>query len=85
MDPESFVREGLTFNNVFFQLMRGGRIQAEYHYKRAIIDPPAKRHLNGVFAGMSMMVQLGSFVIFRRSGPVLLRNLFVIFQGDPDP
>ena len=25
-----------------------GRTDPKYHYKRAVIDPPAKRHLNGV-------------------------------------
>ena len=43
VDPESFVRGGPALT-VIFLLMRGSK----YHYERAIIGPPAKRHLNGV-------------------------------------
>ena len=64
---------------------------SKYHYKRAIIGPPTKRHLNGVsLACRSWPViecWLGSFMIFRGSGPVLLRNpIFVVsFRGVQTP
>ena len=63
--------------------VRGGR--------RAFIGPPAKRHLNGVSLacqwGPNIEYWLGSFVIFRRSGPVLLRNPICLwlFRGDWGP
>ena len=47
----------------------------------------AKRHLNGVFAGIRMMAQhgmlLGSFVIFQgiRTSTAKEPYIFVIFQG----
>ena len=76
----------------FFSLIRGGRIQIPLlvgHQR-----PPVKRHLNGVsLVGWwwpNIECWIGSFVILRGSGPVLLRNpiFFVIFQGgglDPLP
>ena len=74
--------EGVQLWQRFFFLMRGKRIQK----KRAIIGPPAKRHLNGVsLAGRwwpNMEFWLCSFVIFRGSTPVLIRNpLFLWFSG----
>ena len=43
--------------------------------------PSSKRHLNGVLLACDYD-RLGSVVIFRGYGPVLLRNpIFVIFQG----
>ena len=46
-----FVRGWPTLRKIFLLVDEGGggggRIQ-KYHYKRAIIGPPAKRHLNGV-------------------------------------
>ena len=51
---------------------------SKYHYKRAIIDPPAKRHLNGVSLACrwwpNIECWLGGFVIFRGYGPILLGN-----------
>ena len=44
-DPESFDR-GVHFWQCFFFSCWGER-RSKYHYKRAIIGPPAKRHLNG--------------------------------------
>ena len=41
-ESRKFVRGG----PIFFCLIRGRRIK--YHYQRAIIGPPTKRHLNGV-------------------------------------
>ena len=76
-DPKSFVRWGPTLTT-FFSLMR------EYHYLRAIIGPPAKRHLNGVpLAGRcpNMECWIDSCVILRGYGPVLLRNpIFLQFS-----
>ena len=45
-DPESFVRGGPTLTTFFFLSFyfdEGGG--SEYHYKRGIVGPPAKRHL----------------------------------------
>ena len=60
---------------------------SKYHYKRAIIGPPAKRHLNGVSLACrwwpNIECWLEWFVIFRGSGPILLRNplFWWIFRG----
>ena len=59
---------------------------SKYHYKWAIIGPPAKRHLNGVRLtgddGPTLNVGLIALCISRGSGPVLP----FIFQGEgPDP
>ena len=43
-DPEKNVRGGQTLTALF--LVDEG--WEKYHYKRATIGPPAKRHLNGV-------------------------------------
>ena len=59
-DQESFVRGGptLTFFVVVFvvvyELKRGER-GTKYHYKSAIIDPPANCHLKWLSAGVPMM------------------------------
>ena len=63
-DPESRARGGSILACIFFSCLcvcvgGGGGVvvtrtlvrkerSSKYHYKRAIIDPPAKRHLNGV-------------------------------------
>ena len=79
-DPESFVREGSTLTG----FLRGG---SKYHYKRAIIGPPAKRHLIVVtLAGRCWPNNeswLGSFEFFSGSGPILQRNpIFLKFSGE---
>ena len=86
-DPESFVRGGPTLK----KFLEGREYPNKYHYKRAIIDPPAKRNLNGHLNGVLLVGRwwpniecwIGSFVIVRGSGQVLLRDtmFFVIFQG----
>ena len=35
----------------------------KYHYERAIIGPPTKRHLNGVSLGVQMMAQHGMLAL----------------------
>ena len=47
-EPESFVREGRTSTTFFFLVFDYFDEGSKYHYKRAIIGPPAKCHLNGV-------------------------------------
>ena len=42
-DPEK-VSEGVQLCQVFFKADEGSK----YHFKPAMIGPPAKRHLNGV-------------------------------------
>ena len=46
VDPESFVREGPTLTMLFFIyfFVWYGEGESKYHYKRAIIGPPGKRH-----------------------------------------
>ena len=74
-DPESFVRGVLLLQSFFFLKIiylffyflfffdEWREDPNKYHYKRAIISPPSKRHLNGVslvkwrFAGGLMMTQ----------------------------
>ena len=73
-----FCQRGSNFDNVFFIIIRGERIK--YHYQRAITGPPAKRHLNGNSVSLAcrrvpnIECRLDSFVIFRGSRPVFLRN-----------
>ena len=63
----------------------------ERHYKRAIIGPPAKRHLNGVWlAGrwwLNIECWLGSFVVLQGIKTSIAKQpyIFVIFQGSRPP
>ena len=67
--------------------MRGERIQIPL--KRAIIAPPAKRHLNGVsLAGKlwpNIECWLGSFAIFHRIWSSISKKPFAGGGGGPDP
>ena len=79
-----FCQRGSNFEIFFFP--QGREDPNKYHYKWAIIDPPAKRHLTGVsLAGPwrpNIVCWIGSFVILRGSWPVLLRNpIFCNFPG----
>ena len=84
VDPESFARGDPTFFfSFFFSLMR--EEESKYHYSWSIIGPPARRHLNGVsLVGRwwpNIEWWIGSLVILRGSGPVLLRNpIFLSFS-----
>ena len=42
---QKVLSKGSNFDNVFVE---GREDPNEYYYKRAIVDPPAKRHLDGV-------------------------------------
>ena len=82
---ENFVRGGPTFMFLFLDWLGMMREEAsKYHYQRAINSPPAKRHLNGLSQGQwwpNIECWIGSFVILRGSGPVLLRNhIFLSFS-----
>ena len=85
-DPERFVRGGPTLTKVF-ESMRGSK----YHYQRAIIGPPAKRHLMPFHWRADECTKLNAGLIdlwfFRGSGPALLRNLIFLwfFRGGSDP
>ena len=93
-DLERFVRGGHTlttslfFMSSFYSWGEGGSI---YLYKRVIIGTPAKRHINGVSLACqcwpNIECWLGSFVIFRWSEPVLLKNsIFLwLFRGVRTP
>ena len=76
-------QRGSNFDHIFFRRGKGG---FNYHYKRAIIGPPVKRHQNGVSLACRCWSHIeswfGSSVIFQGIGPILLRNLnvFAIFQ-----
>ena len=71
-DPESFVREGPTL--IFFWGERGSK----NHQKVGNYRPASKVPLKWRFAGGPIMAHiecwLGSFVIYKGSGPVLLGN-----------
>ena len=78
MDSECVFQRGSNFNYVF----------SWYHYKRAIIVPLAKRHLNCVsLAGRWPITEcLVALWFYRGSRPILLRNpIFCDFSGGPDP
>ena len=60
---QKVLSEGSNFEKFFFHFLR------KNHYKRAITGPAAKPHLNGV-----SLAQLGSFVNFQGSVPVMVRN-----------
>ena len=93
-DPESCQR-GSNFDIFLFVIFLDdeGCEDQKYHKfttKKAIIGPPAKCHLNGVLlAGgywPNIECWLGNFVIFQRSGPVLLKTLnFCDFSGGSGP
>ena len=85
VDPEIFIWGGPT-STVFWGGW-WGKEEFRYHYKWAIIGPPAKRHLNGVLlAGwwwLNIECRLGSFVIFQGIWTSIAKipYIFVIFQG----
>ena len=54
---ESFVRGGPTLTTLF--LFDEGREWSKYHYKRAIIGPPAKHHINGVLLAFRWWTNIG--------------------------
>ena len=70
-----------------FYLAWWGEERSKYHYKRTIIGPPAKRHLNGVSLACQwwpyIECSLGSFVIFKGIQTSFAKKpyIFVIFQG----
>ena len=83
------VRGGATLTTFIFLVWWGEekiQIQLLAGYHRSASETPFKWR----FAGVPMMAQLefwlGSFVILRGSGPVLLRNpIFLWFQAGPGP
>ena len=81
-----FCQRGSNFENVF--LVDEG---SKYHFKRAIIGPPAKRHLNCVSLACrcwpNIECWLGSFVIFQgiRTSIAKKPHIFVIFQRGSRP
>ena len=54
---------------------------SKYHYKRTIIGPPVKRHLNGVSLACrwwpNIEFWLGSFVIFRGIGTSIAKKPYI--------
>ena len=89
---QKILSEGVPFWHLFFFLVDEGWENPilKYHYKRAIISPPAKRHLNGVSLACwwwpNIECWLGSLVIFRGIWTRIAKNLytFVIFREDSD-
>ena len=76
----------------FFFLVDEEREDPIPQYKRSIIGPPAKHHLNGVSLAcwwwLNIKCWLDSFQIFRGSGPVLPENptfLHLLDFSDPCP
>ena len=84
-----FCQRGSIFDNVFFSWW--GDRGSKYHYKWAIIGPPAKRHLNGVsLAGRwlpNIECWLFSFVIFQGIWTSIAKKPYisVIFQRGSGP
>ena len=85
-----FFQRGSNFFYVFFVCFFFswvGERGSKYHYKRAIIGPPAKRHLNGVsLAGRwwpNTACWLVSFVVLQgiRTNTAKKPYIFVIFLG----
>ena len=81
VDPESSIRGGSTNTGV----LRGGG--SKYHYKRAIINPPALGHLNDVSLACRLWPNiecwLGRLVIVQgvRTSIAKKYYMFVVFQG----
>ena len=83
-----FFQRGSNFDVFFlFFLIWWGESGSKYNYKRAIIGPPVKRHLNGVsLAGQwwpNIEYWLDSFVILQEIRTRIGKKNynFVIFQG----
>ena len=76
-----FCQRVSNFDNIFFCF------DSEYHYRRAIIGPPAKRHLNGISLAFRCWPNneswLGSFVFFSGDRTNIAKKpyIFVIFRG----
>ena len=86
-----FCQRGPNSDKFFFVLFFRGERGSKNHHKQAIIGLPAKCHWNGVSLAWPIMAHiecwLCSFVIFRRSRPVVLGYpiYFCDFQGGQDP
>ena len=80
-----------TFFIFFHCFSWWGERGSKYHYKCAIIGPPAKLHLNGVsLAGLwrpNIERWLGSFVILQGIQPSIAKKPLILwfFVGVPDP
>ena len=88
LGARKFCQRGSNFDNFFFNLIREEGSKYDYFWG-AIIGPPANRHLNGVsLAGRwwpNNECWLGSFVIFRGLGSVLLRDPIFLWFSTPPP
>ena len=84
-DPENFVRGGQTLTTFLFSWWGVGG--SKYHYKRAIIGLPAKRHLNGASLACwwwpNIKFWLGRFVIFQ--GTLTRISKKTLYLRGPDP
>ena len=89
-DPDSFVRGGPTLTT-FFYLVDEGRKDLNTTLNVQSLDPPAKRHLNGVLLACrwwpNIEFWLGSLVIFQENWTSIAKKpyFFVIFQGGSGP
>ena len=89
LGSREFCQRGPTYN--VFVFLEGREDPNTYHFKRAIIDPPEKRHLNGVSLVRrnwpKIEFWLSSFVIFQAIPTSVAKKpfSFVIFHGGPDP
>ena len=70
--------------DIFLLSLEGREDPSEYFYKWAIIDPPAKRHLNGILLAADNGPKLNAGLVvlwfFKGSRPVLLRNPIFFFD-----
>ena len=85
---QTALSEGVQIWQVFFSWW--GERGSKYHFKWAIISPPAKCHLNGVSLAYrcwpNIKCWLRTFMIFWGIRTSIARKpyIFVIFQGGPD-
>ena len=80
----ALIKRGSNFDNVFsFSFFSSwGMGGSKYHYKWAIIGPPAKSHLNGVSLAywwwLNIECWLGSFVIFQEIWTRIARKPYIL-------
>ena len=84
-----FCQRGSKFDKVFFSWW--GEKGSKYHFKRVIIDPPAKCHLNGVSLACrwwhNIECWLGGSVIFQGIRTSIAKKTYILlfFRGIRTP
>ena len=74
--------QGSNFDKVFFLNLMRGELGDQKHFMRAIIGPPAERHLNGVSLACrywpNIECWLGNSVIFQGFRTSFSKNPYII-------